>query len=248
MQTGKTALVTGASRGIGAATAKALAADGYHVLVHYGAGLDQAEAVVATIRAACGSAETVGADLARPEAARLLAEEAARLAGGTLHALVLNAGIMPGDSNLGACSPETFDRIYAVNLRAPFFLLQHLSPALAEGAGVVLLSSVTARRAVGAVAAYAAMKAALESLVARSAAELGPRGIRVNAVAPGVTASETIAPWAHSEAGRETTLGMQALKRINEPEDVAEVIAFLCSDKARIVTGAVIAADGGTLL
>lgn len=244
----RTALVTGASRGIGAATAKALAAEGYHVLVHYGTGRDQAEAVVAAIRAAGGSAETLGADLARAEAPRELAEEALRLAGGTLDAVVLNAAVMPGNSNIGACSPETFDQIYAVNLRAPFFLLQHLAPDIAEGGSVVLLSSVTARRAVGAVAAYAAMKAALESLVARSAAELGPRGIWVNAVAPGVTASDTIAPWAHSEAGRETTLGMQALKRINEPEDVADVIAFLCSDKARIVTGAVIAADGGTLL
>ena len=135
-----------------------------------------------------------------------------------------------------------------MNLRAPFFLLQHLAPLLAEGASVVMLSSVTARRATGAVAAYGAMKAALESLVRRAAAEFGPRWIRVNAVAPATTASETIAPWTQTEAGRETTLGVQALKRINQPEDVADVIAFLCSDKARIVTGAVIAADGGTLL
>ncbi len=244
----RTALVTGASRGIGAATALALAAEGYHVIVHYGAGRDQAEGVVAKIRAAGGSADAVGADLARPEAPRELAEEALRLAGGALNAVVLNAAVMPGNSNLDACSPDTFDRIFAVNLRAPFFLLQHLSPDIAEGGSVVLLSSVTARHAVGAVAAYAAMKAALESLVARAAAELGPRGVRVNAVAPGTTASETIAPWTQSDQGREVTLGMQALKRINQPEDVADVIAFLCSDKARIVTGAVIAADGGTLL
>ena len=244
----RTALVTGASRGIGAATALALAAEGYHVIVHYGAGRDQAEAVVAKIREDGGSADAVGTDLARTEAPRELAEEALRLAGGTLHVVVLNAAVMPGNSNLDACTPDTFDRIFAVNLRAPFFLLQHLSPDIAEGGSVVLLSSVTARHAVGAVAAYAAMKAALESLVARAAAELGPRGIRVNAVAPGTTASETIAPWTQTDKGREVTLGMQALKRINQPEDVADVIAFLCSDKARIVTGAVIAADGGTLL
>lgn len=244
----RSALVTGASRGIGAATALALAAQGYHVIAHYGAGREQAEAIVAKIRATGGSADAVGADLSRAEAPRALAEEALRLAGGTLDAVVLNAAVMPGNSNLDACSPETFDRIFAVNLRAPFFLLQHLSPDLNEGASVVLLSSVTARHAVGAVAAYAAMKAALESLVARAAAELGPRGVRVNAVAPGATASETIAPWLDSERGRETTLATQALKRINQPEDVADVIAFLCSDQARIVTGAVIAADGGTLL
>lgn len=248
MTVSRTALVTGASRGIGAATAKALAADDYHVLVHYGASRDKAEQVAADIRAAGGSAEIVGADLAQADAPAGLAAEVAARCGGKLDALVLNAGVMPGDSTFANCTPETFDLIFAVNLRAPFFLLQHLAPLLAEGASVVMLSSVTARRATGAVAAYGAMKAALESLVRRAAAEFGPRWIRVNAVAPATTASETIAPWTQTEAGRETTLGVQALKRINQPEDVADVIAFLCSDKARIVTGAVIAADGGTLL
>lgn len=248
MDTGKVALVTGASRGIGAATAKALAADGYHVLVHYGASRGKAEQVAADIRAAGGSAEIVGADLAQADAPAHLAAEVAALCGGRLEALVLNAGIMPGDSSFANCTPETFDQIFAVNLRAPFFLIQHLSPVLAEGASVVMLSSVTARRAVGAVAAYGSMKAALESFVRRAAVEFGPRWIRVNAVAPATTESETVAPWTRTEAGRNATLGVQALKRINQPEDVADVIAFLCSDKARIVTGAVIPADGGTLL
>lgn len=244
----RTALVTGASQGIGAATAKALAADGYHVLVHYGASRDKAERVAAEIRAAGGSAKIVGADLADADAPARLAREVAALCGGKLDALVLNAGIMPGDSSFANCSPDTFDQLFMVNLRAPFFLIQHLEPVLAEGASVVMLSSVTARRAIGAVAAYGAMKAALESFVRRAAAELGSRWIRVNAVAPATTASETVAPWIETEAGRNATLGVQALKRINQPEDVADVIAFLCSDKARIVTGAVIPADGGTLL
>lgn len=244
----RTALVTGASRGIGAATAKALAAAGYHVLVHYGAGADRAEQVAADIREGGGSAEIVGADLAQADAPARLAAEVAARCDGKLDALVLNAGVMPGDSTFANCPPETFDLIFAVNLRAPFFLLQHLAPTLAEGASVVMLSSVTAHRAIGAVAAYGAMKAALESLVRRAAAEFGPRWIRVNAVAPATTASETIAPWTQTEAGRAATLGVQALKRINQPDDVADVIAFLCSDKARIVTGAVIPADGGTLL
>jgi NAD(P)-dependent dehydrogenase (short-subunit alcohol dehydrogenase family) len=244
----KTALVTGASRGIGAATAKALAAQGYHVIVHYGGARERAEDVAAQIRAADGSAETVGADLAGPDTARALAEEVARRCNGALHALVLNAAVMPGNSNVADCPPEMFDEIFAVNLRAPFFLLQHLAPVLAEGASVVMLSSVTAHRAIGAVAAYATMKAAIESLVRRAAVEYGPRWIRVNAVAPATTATEIVAPWLETAAGREKTLSDQALKRINQPEDVADVIAFLCSDQARIITGAVIPADGGTLL
>ena len=244
----KTALVTGASRGIGAATAKALAADGYHVIVHYGANRAKAEQVAADIRSAGGSADIIGGDLADPAAPQALTEKVAALCDGGLDALVLNAGVMPGSSNFADCTPETFDEIFSVNLRAPFFLVQHLSPLLTEGASVVMLSSVTARRATGAVAAYGSMKAAIESMVHRAAAELGPRWIRVNAVAPATTATETIAPWTQSETGREATLAVQALKRIAEPEDVADVIAFLCSDKARWITGAVIPVDGGTLL
>jgi NAD(P)-dependent dehydrogenase (short-subunit alcohol dehydrogenase family) len=243
------ALVTGASQGIGAATAKALAADGFHMLVHYGSGAKRAEAVAEAIRAGGGSAETIGQDLSEDGAAQALAAAVRdRLGGERLHALVLNAGVMPGDSSVANCAPDTFDLIFAVNLKAPFFLMQQLAPVMAEGGGVTMVSSVTARRATGAVAAYGAMKAALESLVMRGAAELGGRGVRVNAVAPATTASETIAPWLETEQGQEVTLGVQALKRINRPEDVADVIAFLSSDKARMVTGAVIPVDGGTLL
>ncbi len=242
-------MVTGASQGIGAATAKAVAADGFHVLVHYGSGAAKAEGVVEAIRANGGSAETIGQDFAEDGAAQALAGAVReRLGDRPLHALVLNAGIMPGDTSVANCTPDLFDQVFAVNLKAPFFLMQQLAPVLAEGGSVTIVSSVTARRATGAVAAYGAMKAALESLVMRGAAELGGRGIRVNAVAPATTASETNAPWLDSERGREMTLAIQALKRINRPEDVADVIAFLASDKARMVTGAVIPVDGGTLL
>jgi len=243
----RTAFVTGASQGIGAATARALAADGYHVIVHYGAQRDKAEAVAEAIRAAGGSAEIVGADLADHQAPFALAERVAGLCGGQLHALVLNAAVM-SSSDILDCPPETFDRLYAINLRAPFFLLQRLAPVLVEGASVTFLSSLTARSVVGGVAAYGAMKHALESLVHRGAAELGARWVRVNAVAPATTASETIKPFTDTEAGFAATVAMQALKRVAEPEDIADVIAFLASDKARWITGAVIPVDGGTML
>lgn len=244
----RSALVTGASQGIGAATAKALAADGYHAIVHYGSQREKAETVAEHIRAAGGSADVIGADLADPDAPEPLAEEAARLCGGELHALVLNAGIMPGASNILDCTPETFDRLFAVNLRSPFFLLQRLAPTLVEGASVVFLSSLTARRSIGGVAAYGSMKYALESLVRRAAVEFGPRWIRVNGVAPATTASETVKPFTDTEAGFAATVAVQALKRVAQPEDIADVIAFLASDKARWVNGAVIPVDGGSML
>lgn len=246
-QPGRYAFITGSSRGIGAATAKALAADGYRVIIHYGKARERAEQVAGEIRASGGSAEIVEADLADPDTPQRLAEQVKTLCGGALHALVLNAGVMPM-SNVANCTPEVFDRIFTINLRAPFFLLQQLEPVLAEGASVVMLSSLTARRVTGSVAAYAAMKASIETLVQRAAAEFGERWIRVNAVAPATTATDTVAPWTSTEAGREATLSVQALKRIAQPEDVADVIAFLCSDKARWVDGAVIPVNGGSML
>ncbi|MCJ2179374.1 SDR family NAD(P)-dependent oxidoreductase [Novosphingobium album (ex Hu et al. 2023)] len=243
----RTAFVTGSSQGIGAATARALAADGYRVIVHYGGNRDKAEAVVAEIRGGGGGAELVSGDLSDPQTpARLAAEVAARCPDG-LQALVMNAAVMP-PSDIGVCSEETFDRIFTVNLRAPFFLLQALSPTLAEGASVVFVSSLTARRVTGGVAAYATMKGGIETLVRRAAHEFGPRWIRVNAVAPGTTATGPIAAWAETPQGFEITTRDQALKRVAQPEDIAGPIAFLCSDAARWITGTVIPVDGGALL
>lgn len=246
MTTG-TAFVTGSSQGIGAATAQALAASGYRVIVHYGGSRDKAEAVVAAIRAGGGQAELVGGDLADPALPPRLAAEVAALCPDGLQALVLNAAVMP-PSDIASCSPENFDRIVTVNLRAPFFLLQALSPTLSDGASVVFVSSLTARRVTGGVAAYATLKGGTETLVRRAAHEFGARSIRVNAVAPGTTATGPIAAWAQSPQGFEAVTRDQALKRIAQPEDIAGPIAFLCSDAARWITGAVIPVDGGALL
>jgi len=238
--------VTGASRGIGRAIAFALAQSGAQVLVHYSSGEKEAEAVVVAIRKGGGKAEKVGADLRKPEAAHILAEHVRQIVGGRLDILVANAGISRSAS-IEATTVEDFDEQFAVNVRAPFFLVQQLLPALCKGSSVIFTSSLAARASVGTLSAYAATKGAIEAIVKHFAAALGPRGVRVNAVAPGVVDTE-MSNFTKSEAGREATLAMQALKRMAEPDDIAPVVAFLASDEARWITGDSIHIDGGSKL
>src|SRR6202158_5980092 len=213
----KTALVTGASRGIGRATAAALARAGAHVLVHYGRSAQEAESLVSEIQAQGGRANTISADLGTPNGAALLAKQVRSIVGDRLDVLVLNAGISKA-ARIADYTVEDFDNLFATNVRSPFFLVQQLLPVLGEGSNIVLLSSATARTVVG--------KPGLEnpSILAYA--------IRVNAVAPGVIYTD-MSNFAKTEAGREVTLGMQALKRIGKPEDVADVVAFLSSAVTR---------------
>src|SRR5271169_4160479 len=250
---GKTALVTGASRGIGRATASALAQAGAHILVHYGRSVQEAESLVAGIHAKGGRADAIKADLGTPDGATLLAKEVRSIVGKRLDVLVSNAGISKA-ATIKDHTLEDFDSLFATNVRSPFFLVQQLLPILGEGSNIIVISSIGARAVVGkpgldnpSLLAYAATKGALETLVKNWAAILGPRGIRVNAVAPGVIDTD-MSNFAKTEAGRELTLGMQALKRIGKPEDVADVVAFLASDAARWITGASIPVDGGSKL
>ena len=243
---GKTALVTGASRGIGRAIALALAQGGAQVLVHYSSNEKEADAVVAEIRKDGGKAQKVGADLRKPDGAHTLAKQVRAIVGDRLDILVANAGISKS-ATIEDTTVEDFDNLFAVNARAPFFLVQQLLPALCKGSNIIFTSSLAARASVGTLYAYAATKGAVDTLVKHFAAALGPRGIRVNAVAPGVVETE-MSKFTKTEAGREVTLGMQALKRMAQPDDIAPVVAFLASDDARWVTGESIHVDGGSKL
>jgi 3-oxoacyl-[acyl-carrier protein] reductase len=243
---GKTALVTGASRGIGRAAAIALAEAGARVLVHYGSSAAEAEAVVRQIREAGGSAEALGADMAAPDGPHKLAAETRRLVGERLDILVANAGIGKAGS-IADYTVEQFDALFAVNVRAPFFLVQQLLPVLGEGSSVILLSSLAAHAQVGTLSAYAATKGAVDTLVKHFAVELGARGVRVNAVAPGIVETD-MSSFAKTDSGRGYSLGIQALKRIAQPDDIATAIAFLASDDARWITGDTLNVDGGSKL
>jgi 3-oxoacyl-[acyl-carrier protein] reductase len=216
--TNKTALVTGASRGIGRATARALAAAGARVIVHYGNASGEAESLVAEIRSSGGKADAVGVDLVAPDGAHKLAAEVRKLIGERLDILVANAGVATAAS-IEDQTVEEFDRMFAVNVRAPFFLVQQLLPVLGEGSSVVLLSSLAARASVGLLPAYSATKGAIDTLVKHFGALLGPRGIRVNAVAPGVIDTD-MSSFVRSDEGRDYTLSIQALQRIGHADDV----------------------------
>ncbi len=249
----KAALVTGASRGIGRATAAALAEAGAHVLVHYGRSAQEAKSLVAEIQTKGGRADAISADLGTSDGASLLAKQVRTIVGDRLDVLVLNAGISKS-ARIADYTIDDFDNLFATNVRAPFFLVQQLLPVLGEGSSIVVVSSLGARMAVGmpglekpSILAYSSTKGALETLVKNWAAILGLNGIRVNAVAPGAIDTD-MSNFLKTDAGRDFVLGMQALKRIGKPEDVADVVAFLASDAARWITGASIPVDGGSKL
>src|SRR5690349_8099959 len=244
--TGKTALVTGASRGIGRAIALALGRAGAQVLVHYSSNEAAADSTVAGIIAGGGHAQKIAADLRAADGPRMLAQRVRSIVGGRLDVLVANAGIARAAS-IEDTTVDDFDELFAVNVRAPFFLVQQLLPMLCKGSSVVLLSSLAARASVGELAAYAATKGAVDTLVRHFASALGERGVRVNAIAPGVVATD-MSSFATTDAGRDYTLSLQALKRVAQPDDIAGAVTFLASDKANWITGDTLRVDGGSKL
>jgi NAD(P)-dependent dehydrogenase (short-subunit alcohol dehydrogenase family) len=248
---GKTALVTGGSRGIGRAVGRRLAREGALVAVHYGHDATAAERTVKEIEADGGRAFPVHAELGVPGDAatlwaafdRALAEQDAEPG---VDILVNNAGITV-PRRIDAVTEADYDRVFAINTKAPFFIVQRGLDRLRDGGRIVNISSVVTRMAYPHLVSYAMTKAALDHLTLTLAQELGPRGITVNAVAPGYTETE-INPTLGVPEIRRRYSEASVFGRLGDPADIADVVSFVASDDARWVTGQWIDTSGGAHL
>ncbi|MER7622670.1 SDR family oxidoreductase [Streptomyces sp. NPDC126503] len=247
---GRTALVTGGSRGIGRGIAERLGREGARVVVHYGTNETAAKETVAAIEAAGGTAFALGQELGVPGDAaalwRAFDERAGEERG--LDILVNNAGIAASQP-FASIGEEEYDRVFAVNTKAPFFLAQLGAERLRDGGRVINVSTGLSRAAaMPDLIAYAMSKSALDTFTRYLSKVLGPRRITVNAVAPGIVDTDINAHWLRGdEQAWAGAAAMAALGEVGTPAEIADVVAFLASDDARWITGHWIDATGGSL-
>ncbi|GAC1466291.1 MAG: SDR family oxidoreductase [Chamaesiphon sp.] len=245
----KIALVTGASRGIGRAIALRLAKDGAVVAVHYARDRNAAEAVLREIETEGGSAFSIQAELETVRGVHRLYEslDAAlneRTDATQFDILVNNAGIAPR-IKLEDTTEEVFNQVFAVNVKAPFFLIQQALPRIRDGGRIINLSSAVTRVPTPDVAAYCMTKGAINTLTLTLASQLGARGITMNSLAPGVTDTDMNAGWVNEPEAQKFISNITALGRVGQAKDIADAAAFLASSDSRWITGQYIEASGG---
>jgi 3-oxoacyl-[acyl-carrier protein] reductase len=241
---GKVAVVTRASKGIGAAIAQELASAGAAVIVNYANSPKQAEKVVANIRAAGGKAKAVHANVSKPAEARQLIE-ATVSEFGRLDILVNNAGVYEFVP-LADITEEHYNRIFDINVKGLLFTTQAAANAFdGHGGKVINISSVASQMSFPTAAVYSATKAAVDSFTRTLAAELGPKKILVNSILPGPVETEGTHEMANFDAVTAASIPRTPLGRIGQPDDIANVVSFLASDQAGWITGQVIPVAGG---
>lgn len=243
---GKVALVTGASRGIGAAIARRLANDGAHVIVHYAGNIALAESVAQDILRSGGSASTAHCDLAdRPSIAAMFEDLDRRQP--AIDILINNAAAS-GQASLEALVPADVDRIVDTNVKGTFYVTQAAVARMRDNGRIISIGSLSSLRSNPDHLLYTATKGALNSMTLALAQHLGPRGITVNAILPGLVETDMSEPVPGGEAVRERITALTALGRIGQPADIADLVAALASADGRWITGQWIAASGGLRL
>jgi len=243
-QTSRVAIVTGASRGIGAAIAERLGRDGFTVVVNYAGGAAAAEAVAAKIEAAGGRAVTAQADVADPAAVKAMFDKVEAAFGG-VDVLVNNAGVMTL-SPLAETEDEAFDRQVAINLKGTFNPLREAARRLREGGRIVNFSSSVVGLLQPGYGVYAATKAAVEAMTSVLAKELRGRNITVNAVAPGPTATALFLDGKPADVV-DRLAKLAPLERLGQPEDIAGAVAFLAGPDGAWINGQTLRANGGII-
>ncbi|HEX3619378.1 MAG TPA: SDR family oxidoreductase [Candidatus Udaeobacter sp.] len=237
-----TALITGGTSGIGRATAAKLAQIGIHVIV-VGRNAERGEKAIAEIRAEGGKADFISSDLRDAASALEVARKAIELGNGRVDILINNAGIYPfGPTH--EMTEEMFERVYSLNVKAPYFLVAQLAPLMAKrGKGAIVnVSTMAADYGAPGMSLYGSSKAAINLLTKVWAAEYGPSGVRVNAVTPGPTRTEGTGAMGE---GLEQLAAQAPAGRPATPDEIAEAIIFLATDRASFIYGAKLAVDGG---
>ncbi|MDM5291816.1 SDR family oxidoreductase [Peribacillus simplex] len=251
MKKNKYALVTGASRGIGKSVAIQLATDGFNILLHYNQNTEKANELKKEIELSGRQVKLIQGDFNSSEGIEAFIEKTRKMLieenDVTLHTIVHNAGHATSNG-FGEVDYDEFDRLFNANVKAPYFITQSLIEFLEFNGRIINLSSGVTRIAFPHMMVYSMTKGAINTMTFTLAKELGAKGITVNSVMPGIIDTDSTANWLHTEEGQENAKNMSALKREGQPEEIANAVSFLASEKGSFITGHNMDVTGGSHL